>query len=72
MSCCLQPSLPFQLKALKNTSLQVEGANILFHSDESGRILRFDGPAIISYSMERSAFSNIFFNSSLFCLLELV
>ncbi|KAL3993756.1 hypothetical protein ACH3XW_18885 [Acanthocheilonema viteae] len=47
-------SLPFPLQPSKNTSLQVEGASLMFHSDESGRLLRFDGPAIVSYKMQRS------------------
>uniref|UniRef100_A0A915PMZ7 DUF1618 domain-containing protein n=1 Tax=Setaria digitata TaxID=48799 RepID=A0A915PMZ7_9BILA len=47
-------SLPFPLQPPKNTSLQVEGASLMFHSDESGRLLRFDGPAIVAYKMQRS------------------
>uniref|UniRef100_A0AAF5Q5W3 Uncharacterized protein n=1 Tax=Wuchereria bancrofti TaxID=6293 RepID=A0AAF5Q5W3_WUCBA len=47
-------SLPFPLQPPKNASLQVEGASLMFHSDESGRLLRFDGPAIVSYKMQRS------------------
>ncbi|CAG9533988.1 unnamed protein product [Cercopithifilaria johnstoni] len=47
-------SLPFPLQPPKNTSLQVEGASLMFHSDESGRLLRFDGPTIVSYKMQRS------------------
>ncbi|KAK6102910.1 hypothetical protein QQG55_10370 [Brugia pahangi] len=47
-------SLPFPLQPPKNTSLQVDGASLMFHSDESGRLLRFDGPAIVSYKMQRN------------------
>uniref|UniRef100_A0A158Q7J6 CST complex subunit CTC1 n=1 Tax=Elaeophora elaphi TaxID=1147741 RepID=A0A158Q7J6_9BILA len=47
-------SLPFPLQPPKNTSLQIEGASLMFHSDESGRLLRFDGPAIVSYKMQRT------------------
>ncbi|KAM3720022.1 DDB1- and CUL4-associated factor [Dirofilaria immitis] len=54
-------SLPFPLQPPKNTSLQVEGASLMFHSDESGRLLRFDGPAIVSYKMQRSMDDNMSF-----------
>ncbi|VDK63561.1 unnamed protein product [Onchocerca ochengi] len=57
----MQASLPFSLQPPRNTSLQVEGASLMFHSDESGRLLRFDGPAIVSYKMQRSVENKMLF-----------
>ncbi|OZC07687.1 hypothetical protein X798_05323 [Onchocerca flexuosa] len=54
-------SLPFSLQPPRNASLQVEGATLMFHSDESGRLLRFDGPAIVSYKMQRSVENKMLF-----------
>ncbi|VDM94982.1 unnamed protein product [Thelazia callipaeda] len=61
----VQPAaLPFSLQPSKNISLQIEGASLMFHSDESGRILRFEGPALVAYKMQRAVSGEMAFEEA--------